>query len=119
MSWASEAAAAGGAAGAPQQRPEDSNSTPPLPRQLIYPSERYQELAAAPPQRKVPSGLNNVGNTCYANSLLQSVLATPALAAYLVSGGGLLLFSLLAALRPLQLGGSCRRGRTPDAPTCC
>lgn len=54
---------------------------------MLYPSERYAELAAAPPQRKAaPLGLVNVGNSCYANSLLQSLLATPALAAYLVSG---------------------------------
>lgn len=59
---------------------------PPLPKQVLFPPERYAELAAAPPARKAPLGLSNVGNSCYANSLLQGLLATPTLAAYLVSG---------------------------------
>lgn len=117
-------AAAGGAG----ERPEESNSTPPLPKQVrrlgtracarcsagspairaaagrhcmptspaptarraqvLFSPERYAELAGAAPARKAPLGLANVGNSCYANSLLQSLLATPTLAAYLVSGAG-------------------------------
>ena len=53
---------------------------------MLFPAERYAALAAAPPSRPQPLGLANVGNSCYANSLLQALLATPALAAYLVSG---------------------------------
>lgn len=30
--------------------------------QVLYPPERYAELAGAPPQRKQPLGLQNVGN---------------------------------------------------------
>ncbi len=66
--------------------------------QVLYPPERYAELAAAPPQRKAPLGLANVGNSCYANSLLQSLIATPALAAYLVSGGRYTRSAFLAAI---------------------
>lgn len=118
-----------------KERPEESNSTPPVPKQVrgtpiegavgcwpsggalhcyvlpeprtaciagqtctlsdadpnhcyqvLFPPARYLELAAAPPQRKAPLGLQNVGNSCYANSLLQSLLATPTLAAFLASG---------------------------------
>lgn len=65
-----------------------SPATPARASQVLYPAERYAELAAQPPQRKQPLGLCNVGNSCYANSLLQSLLATPTLAAYLVSGAG-------------------------------
>ncbi|PRW56940.1 meiotic recombination DMC1-like protein [Chlorella sorokiniana] len=82
----SAAAAPGAQEGSSKERAEESNITPPLPKQVLYPAERYAELAAAPPQRKAPVGLANVGNSCYANSLLQSLIATPALAAYLVSG---------------------------------
>lgn len=80
------------AGGSQAERPEESNGTLPVPARVLYPPQRYAALAAAPPTRSKPLGLQNVGNSCYANSLLQSLLATPALAAYLVSGawaGGL------------------------------
>lgn len=82
----------------------------PTPAQVLYPSERYAELAAAPPQRKAPIGLANVGNSCYANSLLQSLMATPSLAAFLVSGGYCYVTLLLLCGRRsawLQPCGSC------------
>lgn len=44
------------------QRPEESNSLLPVPSRVLYPCERYAELAAAPPQRTQPLGLQNVGN---------------------------------------------------------
>jgi hypothetical protein len=69
-SAAAEVAAAlgaGGKAGSSsggggQDRPEESNSGLPVPRQVLYPSQQYKELAAAPPHRKQPLGLQNVGN---------------------------------------------------------
>ncbi|KAL4424898.1 hypothetical protein ABPG77_002121 [Micractinium sp. CCAP 211/92] len=69
-----------------KDRPVESNSTPPVPLKVLFPTERYAGLAVAPPKRHHPLGLQNVGNSCYANSLLQSLMATPPLAAYLVSG---------------------------------
>jgi hypothetical protein len=44
------------------ERPEDSNSARPVPKQVLFPAERYAELAAAPPRRQQPLGLQNVGN---------------------------------------------------------
>eukprot|EP00887_Chlorella_sp_A99_P007803 scaffold20.g7803.t1 len=72
---------AGGAAGAP----EEKNSVLPLPKQMVMSNEEYQRLVEEAPQRACPVGLSNPANTCFANSLLQCLLATPAVAAYLVS----------------------------------
>lgn len=66
--------------------PADSNTTPPVPRRVIYPYDRFLELLEKPPGRRAPTGLANSGNTCFANSLLQPLLATPPLAAFLLSG---------------------------------
>ena len=62
VAGAGAGAAASSEGGCKKEDPAESNSTPPLPRRLLYPAERYAELAAAPPQRKQPLGLQNVGN---------------------------------------------------------
>lgn len=87
-SGARVAAGAVPAAAAPPRcaRPQESNSTPPVPKHVLFPYADFKQLLQSVPQRKAPVGLVNVGNSCYANSLLQALLATPALASYLVSG---------------------------------
>lgn len=49
----------------------ESNSTPPVPRAVLYPYAKFLELWEAPPLRPKPCGLANTWNTCFANSLLQ------------------------------------------------
>jgi ubiquitin carboxyl-terminal hydrolase 36/42 len=64
----------------------ESAATPPIPSTVIFPYDRFRELLEQPPGRSRPAGLRNIGNTCFANSLLQPLMATQPLMEYLLSG---------------------------------
>lgn len=73
------------AAASQQEQTVVSNSELPLPKALLMSNDEYRALVEEAPSRAGPCGLSNCGNTCFANSLLQCLLATPALAAVLLT----------------------------------
>jgi hypothetical protein len=59
----------------------------PIPQRVLCPYDVFLELLRSEPNvARVPPSLVNAGNSCYANSVLQCLLATRPLRNYLLSG---------------------------------
>ncbi|GAB4819385.1 hypothetical protein N2152v2_006431 [Parachlorella kessleri] len=95
----------GGASGGPNgsSSSAESYAAAPIPTTVIYPYDKFKQLLEEPWEGR-PVGLKNIGNTCFANSLLQALLATQPLSAYLLSG---------------QHGRGCSRGGASRGGTFC
>lgn len=51
-----------------------------------HPTRRAESVSAIPPFHPSPIGLQNLGNTCYANTALQCLMHTHALTSYIIRG---------------------------------
>lgn len=95
-------------------------SPPPVPAPSAWDPPVDAVLADALACRGLPSGLHNVGNTCYANACLQCLFSAPILQPYLLSGAFAHdLHQGEAAARPLsfavELAALCRSQRAAAA----
>uniref|UniRef100_A0A7S4PT56 Ubiquitin carboxyl-terminal hydrolase n=1 Tax=Alexandrium monilatum TaxID=311494 RepID=A0A7S4PT56_9DINO len=78
--------ASGSLSGSVQGTSVDPDRDGPVPPYYLYPRERLRALCESDAPRRVGRGLNNAGNTCFFNSVLQTLTYTRPLQNYLLSG---------------------------------